>query len=163
KMHVRVFLSRYRDYVPCATCGGARLNKTARSYRVAGLDLGDWHALAVEDARARLSHVVPASPQGKRVTAELGSRLASLHPVRLSSLTLDRQARTPAGGEAQRANLTTALGASLTGTMFVLDEPTVGLHATDVPRLANAMEELARAGNTVLVIEHDRAVVETCE
>ncbi|HVJ95033.1 MAG TPA: excinuclease ABC subunit A, partial [Labilithrix sp.] len=163
KMHVRVFLSRYRDYVPCATCSGARLNTTARSYHVGGLDLGGWHALTIADARARLETIAPETAQGKRVKHELASRLAYLDAVGLSYLTLDRQARTLSGGEAQRASLTTALGASLTGTLFVLDEPTVGLHATDVPRLAHAMADLARAGNTVLVIEHDRAVVEGCD
>ena len=163
KMHVRVFLSRYRDYVPCKTCAGARLNATARTYHVDGLDLGAWHALTVEDALARVRGLSTKSPQGKRVQTELGSRLGYLDAVGLSYLTLDRQARTLSGGEAQRASLTTALGASLTGTMFVLDEPTVGLHATDVPRLAKAMEDLSRAGNTVLVIEHDRAVVENCD
>jgi len=163
KMHIRVFLSRYRDYVPCTTCSGARLNPTARTYRVGGLDLGGWHGLTVEDACARLEQVRPEGPQGKRVKSELAARLAYLDAVGLSYLTLDRQARTLSGGEAQRASLTTALGASLTGSLFVLDEPTVGLHATDIPRLANAMDELARAGNTVLVIEHDRAVVESCD
>ncbi len=163
KMHIRVFLSRYRDYVPCVTCAGARLNPTARTYHVGGLDLGGWHRLPVADARARLDAIHPVTAQGKRVKGELASRLAYLNAVGLSYLALDRQARTLSGGEAQRASLTTALGASLTGSLFVLDEPTVGLHATDVPRLARAMEELARAGNTVLVIEHDRAVVEACD
>ena len=163
KMHVRVFLSRYRDYVPCTTCNGARLNETARTYLVGGLDLGGWHALTVENALARLDAVDPVSAQGKRVKGELLSRLRYLDAVGLSYLTLDRQARTLSGGEAQRASLTTALGASLTGALFVLDEPTVGLHATDIPRLANAMGELAAAGNTVLVIEHDRGVVERCD
>jgi excinuclease ABC subunit A len=163
KMHVRVFLSRYRDYVPCQTCSGARLNATARTYHVGGLDLGGWHGLTVQDALAKVRGLGTATPQGKRVQAELASRLGYLDAVGLSYLTLDRQARTLSGGEAQRASLTTALGASLTGTMFVLDEPTVGLHATDVPRLAKAMEDLSRAGNTVLVIEHDRTVVESCD
>lgn len=163
KMHVRVFLSRYRDYVPCTTCAGARLNKVARSYRVSGLDLGAWHGLTVGEARARLDALSPASAQGKRVKSELASRLAYLDAVGLPYLTLDRQARTLSGGEAQRASLTTALGASLTGSLFVLDEPTVGLHAMDVPRLARAMDDLARAGNTVLVIEHDRGIVEACD
>ena len=163
KMHIRVFLSRYRDYVACATCAGARLNRTARSYHVAGLDLGGWHALTVEDARARLDAITPQTAQGKRVKVELASRLTYLDAVGLSYLALDRQARTLSGGEAQRASLTTALGASLTGTLFVLDEPTVGLHATDIPKLAGAMDDLARAGNTVLVIEHDRSVVESCD
>jgi excinuclease ABC subunit A len=163
KMHVRVFLSRYRDYVPCTVCKGARLNATARTYLVGGLDLGGWHGLTVEEARKRLDGIMPSGAQGKRVKLELASRLAYLDAVGLSYLTLDRQARTLSGGEAQRASLTTALGASLTGTLFVLDEPTVGLHATDVPRLADAMRDLAKAGNTVLVIEHDRGIVERCD
>jgi len=163
KMHVRVFLSRYRDYVPCVTCQGARLNATARTYLVSGLDLGGWHRLTIEEARTKLAGVHPAGAQGKRVKAELDSRLAYLDQVGLSYLTLDRQARTLSGGEAQRASLSTALGASLTGTLFVLDEPTVGLHASDIPRLAEAMGDLSRAGNTVLVIEHDRGVVERCD
>ena len=163
KMHVRVFLSRYRDYVPCVTCQGARLNATARTYLVGGLDLGAWHKLTVEQALERLHGIEPSGPQGKRVKGELASRLGYLASVGLSYLTLDRQARTLSGGEAQRASLTTALGASLTGTLFVLDEPTVGLHATDVPRLADAMRDLSKAGNTVLVIEHDRGVVERCD
>ncbi|HEY8078550.1 MAG TPA: excinuclease ABC subunit UvrA, partial [Labilithrix sp.] len=163
KMHVRVFLARYREYVPCTICRGARLNATARTYLVGGIDLGAWHGLTVGDARARLDAVKPNTPQGKRVAQELASRLAYLDAVGLSYLTLDRQARTLSGGEAQRASLTTALGASLTGTLFVLDEPTVGLHASDVPKLAGAMRELAQAGNTVLVIEHDRAVVERAD
>ncbi len=163
KMHVRVFLSRYRDYVPCVACHGARLNATARTYQVGGLDLGGWHKLTVEQALAQLRGIEPSGPQGKRVKGELASRLGYLASVGLSYLTLDRQARTLSGGEAQRASLTTALGASLTGTLFVLDEPTVGLHATDVPRLADAMRDLAKAGNTVLVIEHDRGVVERCD
>ncbi len=163
KMHVRVFLSRYRDYVPCVTCQGARLNATARTYLVGGLDLGAWHKLTVEQALERLRGIEPSRPQGKRVKGELASRLGYLASVGLSYLTLDRQARTLSGGEAQRASLTTALGASLTGTLFVLDEPTVGLHATDVPRLADAMRDLSKAGNTVLVIEHDRGVVERCD
>ncbi len=163
KMHVRVFLSRYRDYVACAQCKGARLNATARTYLVGGLDLGGWHGQTVEEARRRLDAILPSGAQGKRVKSELGSRLAYLDAVGLSYLTLERQARTLSGGEAQRASLTTALGASLTGTLFVLDEPTVGLHATDVPRLADAMRDLAKAGNTVLVIEHDRGIVERCD
>ncbi|MDB4942346.1 MAG: Excinuclease subunit [Labilithrix sp.] len=163
KMHVRVFLSRYRDYVHCETCRGARLNATARTYLVGGLDLGAWHGLTVQQALERLRGIAPRNAQGKRVHAELQSRLRYLDAVGLPYLTLDRQARTLSGGEAQRASLTTALGASLTGTLFVLDEPTVGLHASDVPRLASAMRDLADAGNTVLVIEHDRGVVERCD
>jgi excinuclease ABC subunit A len=163
KMHVRVLLSRYREYALCGTCKGSRLNATALTYRVAGKNVGEWHALSVADARARAFGLSAKDPQGRRVQSELASRLAYLEAVGLGYLCLDRQARTLSGGEAQRAGLTTALGAKLTGTLFVLDEPTVGLHASDVPELVRVMQELARAGNTVLVVEHERAVVERCD
>jgi len=106
-----------------------------------------------------LRRAPPHAPQGARVKAAIANRLSYLDRVGLGYLTLDRQARTLSGGEAQRAGLTTALGASLTGTLFVLDEPTVGLHASDVPPLAGVMRDLSRAGNTVLVIEHDASIV----
>jgi len=163
KMHVRVLLSRYREYAVCGACGGSRLNATALAYRVAGLHLGEWHAQTVADALARIDAYDPRDPQGKRVKEQLASRLRYLDAVGLGYLTLDRQARTLSGGEAQRAGLTTALGAALTGTLFVLDEPTVGLHATDVPALGRVMRELADAGNTVMVIEHEPAIVRSCE
>ena len=163
KMHVRVFLARYRQYAPCPSCHAARLNATALAYRVAGKNIGEWHALAVSDALALLGTVAAKDPQGKRVREELASRLGYLEAVGLGYLTLDRQARTLSGGESQRAGLTTALGASLTGSMFVLDEPTVGLHAADVAPLTKAMRHLAEAGNAVLVIEHDRGVVASCD
>ncbi len=163
KMHVRVFLARFREYAPCSSCNAARLNATALAYRVAGKNIGEWHRLAVTEANALLSSVAARDPQGKRVREELASRLGYLEAVGLGYLTLDRQARTLSGGESQRAGLTTALGASLTGSMFVLDEPTVGLHAADVAPLTKAMRHLAEAGNSVLVIEHDRGVVSACD
>jgi excinuclease ABC subunit A len=163
KMHVRVLLSRYREYARCSACDGSRLNATALAYRVGGLNLAQWHALTVGDALARIGEYPARDPQGKRVQEQLASRLGYLDTVGLGYLTLDRQARTLSGGEAQRAALTTALGAALTGTLFVLDEPTVGLHATDVPSLGQVMRDLARAGNTVIVVEHEPAVVRTCD
>ena len=163
KMHVRVFLSRYRDYVACTSCRASRLNKTALAYRVGALNLAEWHALSVSDALARVLDVTVRDPQGKRLREELVARLGYLDAVGLGYLTLDRQARTLSGGEAQRAGLTTALGASLTGALFVLDEPTVGLHACDVPALARVMRRLSNAGNTVLVIEHDTEVIRACD
>ncbi len=159
KMHVRVLLSRYREYSVCKACRGSRLNETALAYRVAGLDLGGWHALTVSEALGRVKELTARDPQGKRVKEQLASRLGYLDAVGIGYITLDRQARTLSGGEAQRAGLTTALGAALTGTLFVLDEPTVGLHATDVPALARVMRELSRAGNTVMVVEHEPAIV----
>jgi excinuclease ABC subunit A len=163
KMHVRVLLSRYREYALCGTCGGSRLNATALAYRTSGLNLGQWHSLTVGEARRRIDQYAARDPQGKRVAAQLASRLAYLDDVGLGYLTLDRQARTLSGGEAQRAGLTTALGAALTGTLFAIDEPTVGLHATDVPPLARVMRELSQAGNTVVVVEHDAGVVHACD
>ena len=163
KMHVRVFLARYRDYVPCATCGGARLGPSSLSYRVGEMNLAAWHASTVSHARAALAALEARDAQGARLQSELLARLGYLEDVGLGYLTLDRQARTLSGGEAQRAGLTTALGASLTGALFVLDEPTVGLHALDVPALSHAIRRLADAGNGVVVIEHDRSVVESCD
>ncbi len=163
KMHVRVLLSRYREYALCAGCAGSRLNATALAYRVAGLNLAAWHALTVTDALDRVRGYNPRDPQGKRVHAQLGSRLGYLDAVGIGYLTLDRQARTLSGGEAQRAGLTTALGAALTGTLFVLDEPTVGLHATDVPALSRVLRDLSRGGNAVMVVEHEPSVVRACD
>jgi excinuclease ABC subunit A len=163
KMHVRVLLSRYREYALCGACQGSRLNATSLAYRVAGLNLARWHALTVSDALERIAQYAPRDPQGKRVKDQLASRLGYLDAVGLGYLTLDRQARTLSGGEAQRAGLTTALGAALTGTLFVLDEPTVGLHAADVGALARVMRALASAGNTVVVVEHEPSIIRACD
>jgi excinuclease ABC subunit A len=163
KMHVRVLLSRYRAYELCSICHGARLNPTALSYRVGQKNLAEWHAENVTAALARIDSLSPRSSQGKLVIESLRSRLGFLSQVGLGYLTLDRQARTLSGGEAQRASLTTALGAGLTGTLFVLDEPSVGLHPTDVPQLGQAMRSLAQGGNTVLLIEHEPSLIAACD
>ena len=128
KMHVRVFLSRFREYTPCTTCHGARLNDAALAYRIAGKSLAEWHALTVSAALAGVRDFASRDPQGRIVLGELRARLEYLDAVGLGYITLDRQARTLSGGEAQRAGLTTALGARITGALFVLDEPSVGLH-----------------------------------
>ena len=159
KMHVRVLLSRYRAYSLCASCQGARLNADALLYRVGGLSLAAWHGLELADARARLGALKAVTGQGELARRELETRLGYLERVGLGYLTLDRQARTLSGGEAQRVSLTAALGTSLTGALFVLDEPTVGLHPSDVVPLAEAMAELAERGNIALVIEHDPLIV----
>jgi excinuclease ABC subunit A len=163
KMHVRVLLARYRAYDPCAACGGKRLSPASLLYRIGGLDLAAWHGLELADARARLASLTLATGQGEIARRELVQRLAYLERVGLGYLTLDRQARTLSGGEAQRVSLTAALGTSLTGALFVLDEPTVGLHPSDVPPLCAAMRELAAAGNAVLVIEHEPLVLDACD
>jgi excinuclease ABC subunit A len=159
KMHVRVLLARFRSYDPCVTCGGKRLNDTALGYRVGGLDLAAWHGLELGEAHDRLESLATRTAQGELVRRELGSRLGYLKRVGLGYLALDRPARSLSGGEAQRVSLTAALGSSLTGALFVIDEPTVGLHPTDVPPLVDAMRELAQRGNATLVIEHDPLVV----
>jgi excinuclease ABC subunit A len=162
KMHVRVMLSRFRSYDRCETCEGKRLSPASLMYRVDELDLGEWHRLELRTAHARLSKL-SLDGQGAIARDELVRRLGYLERVGLGYLTLDRQARTLSGGEAQRVTLTSALGTSLIGALFVLDEPTVGLHPTDLPPLLEAMRELAERGNVVMVVEHDPVVIDAAD
>lgn len=159
KMHVRVLLSRYRSYDQCRDCGGQRLGKDALRYRVGGRNLGEWHALEVSRALDELRRLSVATGQGELLRSELMSRLEYLERVGLGYLTLDRQARTLSGGEAQRVTLTAALGTSLSNAMFVLDEPTVGLHPSEVEHLNLLIRELAERNNIALIIEHDPSVI----
>jgi excinuclease ABC subunit A len=163
KMHVRVLLARYRAYDLCHVCHGKRLSPESLLYHVAGLDLAAWHGLELRTAHKLLAELTPVTGQGEIVRKELFQRLSYLQKVGLGYLSLDRQARTLSGGEAQRVSLTSALGTSLTGALFVLDEPTVGLHASDIPPLTEAMRELAASGNAVLVIEHEPLVIAACD
>ncbi|HYJ10514.1 MAG TPA: excinuclease ABC subunit UvrA, partial [Polyangiaceae bacterium] len=163
KMHVRVLLARYRSYDECTACGGRRLNPTALSYRVGGLSIADYHALEIGAARQKIETIVTKSAQGDLARRELASRLDYLDRVGLGYLTLDRQARTLSGGEAQRVTLTAALGTSLHNALFVLDEPSVGLHPSDVAPLAQMVRELAERNNTVLVVEHDPALIRAAD
>jgi excinuclease ABC subunit A len=155
KMHVRVLLSRYRSYDPCPKCDGTRLNRHARQFRLGGLDLPAWHRLEISEAHSRLEKFEPRSPHGNLLRRELLSRLLYLKRVGLGYLTLERQARTLSGGEAQRVTLTAALGTSLHNALFVLDEPTVGLHPSDALELVRLVRELASRNNSVVVIEHE--------
>ncbi|HMJ12783.1 MAG TPA: excinuclease ABC subunit UvrA, partial [Polyangiaceae bacterium] len=163
KMHVRVLLSRYRSYDPCRACAGQRLNPRALTYRVAGKSLADWHALEVREAHELARSLETRTGQGEFARKELASRLSYLERVGLGYLRLDRQARTLSGGEAQRVTLTFALGTSLHNTLFVLDEPSVGLHPADVPPLAEMIRELAARGNCVLVVEHDPTLIRAAD
>ena len=160
KMHVRVFLSRYRSYTTCAACRGKRLQPEALCFKINGLTLPDLWALPVTDL-LRWFHALPAAPDPalRLVFTELTSRLSYLADVGLGYLTLDRATRTLSGGEVERVNLTTCLGASLTGTLFVLDEPTVGLHPRDIHRLVAVMHGLRDKGNTLVVVEHEATVI----
>jgi excinuclease ABC subunit A len=162
KVHVRVFLSRYRGYPTCPDCGGARLAAEGRAWRVGGKTLPEALALDVTAARAFFEGLeAPAGAEGvvDLLLGEIRTRLACLDAVGLGYLALDRQARTLSGGEVQRVNLTAAIGTSLVNTLFVLDEPSIGLHARDNDRLVRMLRRLCDQGNTVVVVEHDPAIL----
>jgi excinuclease ABC subunit A len=159
KMHVRVLLSRYRSYDPCPECNGERLNPVALSYHLLGESIGQWHHLEIDELLEKLSKLETKTGQGNLLQLELQSRLDYLSAVGLGYLTLDRQARTLSGGEAQRVTLTAALGTSLHHALFVLDEPSVGLHPADVEKLNVAVRKLAERNNIVLLVEHDGQMI----
>jgi excinuclease ABC subunit A len=162
RVHVRVLLARYRAYHPCPACGGARLSPAARSIQVEGRTLPELTALSIEALTAWLADQRWSARQravAGHVLDELVERVDVLRRVGLSYLTLDRQARTLSGGESQRIHLAAALGGGLTSTLYVLDEPTVGLHPQDSDRLLDLLKDLAARGNTVLVVEHDRTLI----
>jgi excinuclease ABC subunit A len=166
KLHVRVFLSRYRSQSPCPACQGARLKPSALAIRVAGLTIAEFSALTIEDAARVLGELRLTAwdaEVARDILKQLTAKLAFLLRVGLGYLTLARQTRTLAGGEAQRINLANQLGAQLVGTLYVLDEPSIGLHARDTTRLADLCRELAQAGNTVVVVEHDRGFMEAAD
>ncbi len=165
KMHVRVFLSRYRSYGTCAECGGSRLKAEARLFRVAGRTLPEVEALPIaESERLFREWSVPANdPASEQLLHEIRGRLRFLVDVGLGYLTLGRQSRTLSGGEAQRVTLATALGGSLTSTMYVLDEPSVGLHPRDTAKLSGVLRRLADAGNAVIVVEHEGSLIASAD
>src|SRR5712691_9784541 len=166
KLHVRVFLSRYRSQSPCPRCAGARLKPEALTVRVGGATIAEWNGKTVEELYAFLSGLGFSAWEeavGREVLKLLRAKLSFLQRVGLGYLTLGRQTRTLSGGEAQRINLANQLGAQLVGTLYVLDEPSIGLHARDTARLAELCRELASGGNTVVIVEHDRALIEAAD
>jgi excinuclease ABC subunit A len=166
KLHVRVFLSRYRTQSRCPTCAGARLRPNALAVRVAGLTIAEFTALTIEGAARTLADLRLTAWEAtvaREILKQLGAKLTFLLRVGLGYLSLARQTRTLSGGEAQRINLANQLGSQLVGTLYVLDEPSIGLHARDTARLADLCRELAQAGNTVVVVEHDRAFIEAAD
>jgi excinuclease ABC subunit A len=166
KLHVRVFLSRYRSQFLCPACRGARLKPSALAVTVGGKTIPQVTALTIEET-ARFFAELPLSRFESEVAAEilkqLHAKLSFLLRVGLGYLTLARQTRTLSGGEAQRVSLANQLGSQLVGTLYILDEPSIGLHARDTARLADLCGELARAGNTVVVVEHDRGFIESAD
>jgi excinuclease ABC subunit A len=163
KMHVRVLLSRYRSYDPCTACGGARLMPESLWWRIDGVSIADFFSLPAGGARRFIEARSEPDAATGLLLREVHARLAMLCDVGLPYLTLDRASRTLSGGEAQRVALTGALGASLTGAMFVLDEPTVGLHPADVDRLASVVRRLTDGGNSVVLVEHDAAMIRSAD
>src|SRR6187399_579449 len=162
KMHVRVLLSRYRAYTPCTACGGSRLKPDALLWRIAGQNVQDLMLLPLAKSRAffeGLTLPAPLDEAADLLLAEVRARFAYLCEVGLGYLTLDRQSRTLSGGEVQRINLTTALGTSLVNTLFVLDEPSIGLHPRDMGRVIDVMKRLRDAGNSLVVVEHDPQIM----
>ncbi|MBL9159089.1 MAG: excinuclease ABC subunit UvrA [Verrucomicrobiales bacterium] len=165
RMHVRVFLSRYRSYTLCKACKGTRLKPEALAFRIQDKTLPELWQLSIDDLAAFVSSI-PVTDTDKTTTMlhrEVANRLGYLKEVGLGYLNLDRHTRTLSGGETERVNLTTCLGASLTSTLFVLDEPTVGLHPRDVGKLIGVMRRLRDLGNTLVVVEHEEAVIRAAD
>src|SRR6202023_1907775 len=166
KMHIRVLLSRYRSYSECGACRGARLKPEALQWRVGGINIREMMLLPIDDSRrffAALELPAPLDEAADLLLREIRARLKYLTDVGLGYLNLDRQSRTLSGGEVQRINLTTALGTSLVNTLFVLDEPSIGLHPRDVDRIVGVMHRLRDAGNTLVVVEHDPKVIQAAD
>ncbi len=175
KMHVRVLLSRYRAYTTCPDCKGGRFQPETLNYRIvspaangtreAARTLPEIAMLSVGEARKVFAGLVlpPNDSTAEMLRGEVVARLRYLCEVGLGYLTLDRSTRTLSGGEVQRVNLTTCLGASLVNTLFVMDEPSVGLHPRDVGRLVRVMHELRDKGNTLLVVEHEEAIIRSSD
>jgi excinuclease ABC subunit A len=163
KVHVRVLLARYRSYDQCPDCGGGRLRPEAASVRLLDRCLPELLSLSVEELRDWLAEAEWSESQraaAEPLLEQIEERVAVLDKVGLGYLALDRHARTLSGGETQRINLAAALGSGLTSTLYVLDEPTIGLHPKDSNRLLALLRSLANRGNTVLVVEHDRTLIE---
>src|SRR6202035_4661379 len=166
KMHIRVLLPRYRSYSECGACRGARLKPEALLWRVGGINIREMMLLPIDDCRrffAALALPAPLDEAADLLLREIRARLDYLTDVGLGYLNLDRQSRTLSGGEVQRINLTTALGTSLVNTLFVLDEPSIGLHPRDVDRIVGVMHRLRDAGNTLVVVEHDPKVIQAAD
>ncbi len=168
KMHIRVLLSRYRSYTECAECRGSRLKPDALLWRVGepGRNIRELMLLPIDECRAFFDAVklpAPLDEAADLLLREIRARLKYLCEVGLGYLNLDRQSRSLSGGEVQRINLTTALGTSLVNTLFVLDEPSIGLHPRDVGRIVGVMRRLRDAGNTLVVVEHDPKVMQAAD
>lgn len=158
KMHIRILLSKYRGYTKCAACKGSRIRREALQVKIDGKSLNDITTLSIKKSSNFFASVKLSDYEqkiGERVLLEIKKRLSFLNEVGLGYLTLERLSSTLSGGEMQRINLATSLGSALMGTLYVLDEPSIGLHPRDNARLIKILKSLRDIGNTVLVVEHD--------
>jgi excinuclease ABC subunit A len=166
KLHVRVFLSRYRGYALCPECKGARLRKEALYVKVGGKSLADVARMNIAEAAQFFNSLALAQEENAiadKILVEIRQRLKFLNDVGLEYLTLDRLSSTLSGGEAQRIQLATSLGSRLVGACYVLDEPSIGLHSRDTGRLIRILEELRGLGNTIVVVEHDPDIMRAAD
>ena len=166
KMHLRVYLSRWRSYRPCPACGGSRLRPEALATRLGGLNIAELAALKIRDALGFFSKLPLSDWQrrvGRMMLEQVQSRMGYLDAVGLGYLSLDRTLRTLSGGESQRVALTSALGSSLVNMLYVLDEPSIGLHPADVDQLLSAVTALRDRGNSVLVVEHEETMLRAAD
>jgi len=166
KMHVRVMLSRFRGYTICKACKGSRLRREALQVKVGGKSIYDVVALPIEQSLKFFDELKISEYDqlvGERILKEIIKRLKFLNDVGIGYLTMDRLSSTLSGGETQRINLATSLGSSLVGTLYVLDEPTIGLHPRDNNKLISLLKNLRDIGNTVLIVEHDPEMMRSAD
>lgn len=163
KLHVRVFLSRYKGQFVCPSCKGSRLKSEALNVKIGGLNIYELSKKSISEIYEFFQNLrlTPYEQNiSKEILNQINSKLSYLLRVGLGYLTLDRQTRTLSGGEAQRINLANQLGSQLVGTLYILDEPSIGLHPRDIGRLCQIIRELSSRGNTIVVVEHDRQMIE---
>ena len=166
KLHVRVFLSKYRGYALCPDCRGQRLRAEARAVLINNQNICETSALTIAAAQQFFDHLQLSPAQTEiagKILEEVRQRIHFLHQVGLDYLTLDRLSSTLSGGESQRIQLATSLGSRLVGALYVLDEPSIGLHTRDTAKLIHIMQELRDLGNTILVVEHDPDVIRAAD
>lgn len=166
KLHIRVFLSRYRKPTTCYQCKGKRLRPESLSYKIGGIDIAELVSMSVSDVISFFENIdVPSDKRDavKELLRQITLKLGFLKRVGLEYLTLDRDSRTLSGGEYQRINLSNQLASFLTGTLYVLDEPTIGLHPRDTDIISEIMSDLSKYGNTIIVVEHDKRIIESAD
>jgi len=166
KLHVRVFLSRYRKPVTCRTCNGSRLRPEALAFTVGGLNIAQLAGMSISKLKVFFSdpHLTGYEQEmSSEIRRQIVLKLGFLLRVGMGYLTLERQSKTLSGGESQRINLANQLSSKLTGTLYVLDEPTVGLHPKDVTKVTGIIRELADIGNTIIAVEHDKSVINSSD